>query len=104
VDRNSHAGASTTSRRFVLEAPTRSFWHEIDEINEIVAYPGVRAPKVSAPSCGHAVRARRARGSGRARAWLMESAVHERAECPGEVRAYGLRRRETEQAFPVQLT
>jgi hypothetical protein len=32
VDRNSHAGTSTTSRRFVLEAPTRSFWLEIDEI------------------------------------------------------------------------
>jgi hypothetical protein len=37
VDRNSHAEISTTARRFVMEVPTRSFWHEIDEINEIAA-------------------------------------------------------------------
>ena len=58
VDRNSHAEISTTARRFVLEAPTRSFWHEIDEINEIVAHPGVRAPT---SGFGALLRARRAR-------------------------------------------
>src|ERR1700730_12478575 len=39
VDRNSHVGTSTTSRRFVLEAPTRMFPYEIDEIIEMLAHP-----------------------------------------------------------------
>ena len=42
VDRNGHAGTSTTSRRFVLEPPTWVFPYEIDEIIEMLAHPAFR--------------------------------------------------------------
>ena len=41
-DRNTHAGTSATSRRFVLEAPTWVFPYAIDEIDEMLAHRAFR--------------------------------------------------------------